>query len=249
MLPQRQQRLRTQRQTEPIGLRDNYKVPIPDRLAAEMTQKATETLRELPARLFSSDICSEGERTAADSMRQYEILDKAAQAIEILKAMNYRDREQLRQKANRKIEEDAPTRMNAFKYRVCPQEMEKMRREILRVRGRGCKITCLADCVSMRRSALDPPDFVHVLRRVGWAMDKVRVTVAKLETEHPEGHWAVGLLNFYFDAWIVYFDGLDSQYREPWYGQVLDMKSDDAVRRARVAEEIVREVEKEKGRI
>lgn len=216
-----------------------------------MTQKATEILAELPTGLSEFASCSNGERSAEDSMRNYKLLDDAAQAIEILKAMNLRDREQLQQKAIRKKDEEAPGITNALKYRVCPQEMEKTRQEMREIRERGSRITCLGDCMPTLRYHCDlwwteTPQFIDILRSVEAVMDKVRATAIQLRRENRDGHWAIGLLDFYSDAWIVYLDELCSAYWNYWCRGVLKEKVKDAEWRAKVAREIVREVEKEK---
>lgn len=56
-------------------------------------------------------------------------------------------------------------------------------------------------------------DFVEAMRNIERMMDAVRATATKLQTNSPDGHWAIKLLNFYSDGWIVWLDHFNSNFQ------------------------------------
>ena len=235
---------------KPIGISNNRMPPMFDDEAASIRQEATEILSKFPAMLHGLSVGSTWDRSAEDSMREYQLLDSAAQAIDVLKALNTRDRAVLRQEAKSKAEEDEHGIRKGLKYWVNPQEMEKTREGMREMRERGSRITRLEDCMTTLMYDFNPrwaakPGFVYVLESVQGAMDRVRAATVKLQTESRDGHWAIGLLNFYSDAWVVFLDELNSEYLES--DNVSMEKIEDAKQRAKVAEEIIGEVEKERN--
>ena len=237
---------------KPIGIRDDSMPLISHDEAARIRQEAAGTLSEIPAILHGLSVGSTWDRSAEDSMREYQLLDSAAQAIDVLKALNIRDREVVRQKAKFKAYENELGIRKTLKYWVHPEEMEKTREEMRGVRERGSRISCLEDCMRTLMYDFDPrwsfkQDFVYVLEHVQWIMDKVQAATMKLQMENWDGHWAVGLLSFYCDAWIVFLDELNFEYLESWYNNVSKEKVEDARQRAKIAEEIIGEVGKERG--
>lgn len=236
---------------KPIGIRDDRMPPMFEDEAARIRQEATDTISKIQAMLRGLSVGSTWDRSAEDSMREYQLLDSAAQAIDVLKVLNIRDREELRQEAESKRKEDELCARKALKYWVHPEEMEKTRKEMRGMRERGSRITCLEDC--MKTLMYDPhprwaakPGFVYVLENVQWAMDRVQTATVKLETESRDGHWAIGLLNFYSDAWICFLDELNSEYLESWWNNVPEERIEEAKQRAKLAEDIIEEVRKEK---
>lgn len=242
---------RTKNGLKPIGISDDRMPSMSEDEAAKIWQEAAETLSEIPAMLHELSVGPTWGR-AEDSMREYQLLDSAAQAIDVLKVLNIRDRNVLRQEAKSKAMEDELGTRKALKYRVDPEEMEKTREEMRGVRERGSRITCLEDCMKTLMYDFDPrwsfkPDYLYVLEDVQWSMNRVQAAAKKLQTESRDGHWATGLLNFYSDAWIVFLDELNSEFLESWYDNVPMEKVEHAEQRAKVAEEIIGEVGKEKG--
>ena len=126
-----------------MGISDTYNVPISDDGAEDMRQAATQELSTLPAMLHQLAVGSTGERSAEQSMTEYQLLDSAAKSIEILQAMNITDRDILQEEANRRKKEEAHVALKALKYKVCPQEMQKTRNEMRELRERGCRIRCV----------------------------------------------------------------------------------------------------------
>lgn len=184
-------------------------------------------------------------------MSEYQLLDAAAQSIDMLKAMNIRDRDMIQSKAKRKLKEEESAVLNAIKFRICPEEMDKTRNDMRKLRDRGCQICCVDDCMPEIMDGIDlhwsyEPDFVPELRKMEGIMDKVRATAIKLQTDKLDGHWATGLLNFYSDSWMVWLDAFNMNFQDNWYGDVLDEEMEGAKQRAKVAEEVVKEIEKER---
>lgn len=189
---------------------------------------------------------------AEKSMAEYQLLDSAAQSIEILKALNIRDRDLLQEEANGRKKEEAPGVLKAIKYRVYPQEIQKTRDEWRDLRERGCPIRCVEDCMPRINEAayLDHPaspyNIVFELNDMECVMSKVRATAMQLQTDNPDGHWAIELLNFYSDGWLVYLADVYSTFLDYWLECCFDEKKKAAKQRAEVARKIVEEVEKER---
>ncbi|KAF6234209.1 hypothetical protein HO173_007629 [Letharia columbiana] len=249
MPPPKQLSYQVQYWKKPMGINDHHNFPISDTAAAEMRQNATQNLSRLPGQLHQLAVGSTWERSSEQSMREYQLLDYAAQNIDILKAMNIRDRDRNQEEASRKKKEEAPGVLNAIKYWVCPQEMKKTRNDMRKLRERGRYARCVKDCMPEILDGTDmrwsgTPDFVYVMKNVEWIMEKARATATKVQTDNPDGHWAIELLNFYSDSWIVWLDDFNENFQTNWYD--LDKKIEGAKQRAEVAEEIVEEIEKER---
>ena len=249
MPPSKQLSYQVQYWKKPMGINDHHNFPISDTAAAEIRQNATQNLSRLPGQLHQLAVGSTWERSSEQSMREYQLLDYAAQNIDILKAMNIRDRDRNQEEASRKKKEEAPGVLNAIKYWVCPQEMKKTRNEMRELRERGRYARCVKDCMPEILDGTDmrwsgTPDFVYVMKNVEWIMEKARATATKVQTDNPDGHWAIELLNFYSDSWIVWLDDFNENFQPNSYD--LDKKIEGAKQRAEVAEEIVEEIEKER---
>ena len=234
-----------------MGISDRNNVAIPDSAAVQMRWSATQRLLQLPAQLYHMAVGLTWERSAEQSMEEYRLLDLFAQSIDILKAMNIRDRDQIRDRARRIRKEQAPGVLRAVKYWVCPGEMQKTRHELQRLRERGCSARCVEDCMRKIESGTDMrgsgmPSFVYTMKAMESIMNKARATAIRLQAENPDGHWAVDLLGFYADGWLVWLDEFNKNFRGSWCEKVFDEKMEGAKERAKVANEIVEEVKKEK---
>ncbi|KAL9071547.1 MAG: hypothetical protein Q9161_004114 [Pseudevernia consocians] len=219
---------------KPMGISDTYNVPISDDGAEDMRQAATQELSTLPAMLHQLAVGSTWERSAEQSMTEYQLLDSAAQSIEILQAMNITDRDILQEEANGKKKEEAHVALKAMKYRVCPQEMQKTRNEMRESRESGCHIRCVRDCM--------PP--INEAAYVDYPASPSH-RVFELNN-NPDGHWAIELLNFYSDGWVVYLSDLYSTFLDYWLEYSFDEQMEAAKQRAEVAGKIVEEIEKER---
>ncbi len=236
--------------TRPVDIVDTHNMPISDAAAEKIRHKAAQTLLDLPVMLHQMDVGSTWERSAKQSMSEYQLLDSAAESIDILKAINIRDRNQLQEEAHRKKMEQAPGVLKAMKYWVCPTEMQRIKDEMRELRKRGCPTRCVDDCVPTIDSGIEGMaeynhGFVWPLRQMESIMSKVQATAKKLQTEEPDGHWAIELLNFYLYGWFLYLDEFNSTFCLCWLGDDFKPKMEAAKQRAKVAEEIVEEVEKE----
>lgn len=184
-------------------------------------------------------------------MREYQLLDTAAQSIDILKALNTRDRDMIQIEAKRKRKEEEPAVLKAMKFRVSPEDMEKTRNDMREIRERGSQISCVKDCMPEILYCFDmkwssEPAFVPELRAMELIMNKVRAAAMKLQAENPDGHWATELLNFYSDDWMVWLDEINENYVEKWSSDIFHEKWEGAKQRIKVVEEILEEVEKER---
>ncbi len=137
-----------------------------------------------------------------------------------------------------------------MKYWVRPMEMQRTKDEMRELRKRGFPTRCVDDCVPTINSGIEGMaeynyGFVWPLEHMERIMSRVRATAEKLQTEEPDGHWAIELLNFYSDGWFVYLDEFNSTFCLCWLDDDFESKMEAAKQRAKVAEEIVEEVEKE----
>ena len=236
-----------------MGISDAHNVPVSDTAAAEMRQEAAQRLSNLPALLQQEAVGATWDRSAEQSMREYELLDNAAQDINILKAMNVRDRYELQREAKRKRKEEAPGVLKAMKYRISPEELRQTRKEMRELEERGIGVRCVEDCMPYIIDDANlphyaaTPSFVYELKDVERMMDKARATAVKLRTDRPGGHWAIEILESHSEAWLVWLDEFHLNLWDGWYLHVWDEKMEGVKQRAKVAEEIVKEVEKEKA--
>ena len=234
--------------TRPMDIVDTHNMHA---AAAKMRHKAAKTLLdEIPFMLHQLDVGSTWERSAKQSMSEYQLLDSAAQSIDILKAMNIRDRDRLQEEAHQKKREQAPGVLKAMKYWVCPTEMQRTKEEVRELRKRGCPIRCVEDCVPTINDGIEGMadsnfGFVWPLQQMEVIMSRVRWTAKKLQTEGPDGHWAIELLNFYSDGWFLYLDEFNSTFCRDWLDDDFGQKTEAAKQRAKDAEKIVEEVEEE----
>lgn len=233
-----------------MGIHDNNNSPIFDTEAASIRQNAAQNLSTVPAHLHQMAVGATWPRSAEQSMKEYELLDFAAESIEILKALNIRDGLQRQKEASRKKKEEAPGVLLAAKYWVCPEELEKTKSEMLELKKRGIWFTRVEQRASDWVGATDmwmggPPDFVPALKRIEQIINKVRSTATGLRTRKPDGHWATELLDFYSDGWLVWLDELGASYLHAGYQDVFEEKVKAEEQRAKSALEIVDEVEKE----
>ena len=235
---------------KPIGINDANNVPVSEAAAAELRRDATQNLMKLPSELCRLDIGSVWERSAVRSKMEYWVLDCAAECIDILKALNLSDRDDMLKKAKEKRDESKPGILMAVKYWVCPIEMKETRENMRDLRQRRCRDPRVSHCIpEIQQSAPKwhpnrAPSLTHLLNAMEKIMDKVRATAEQLETDSPDGHWALKLLQFYSDGWIVWLRefGRDLEC----FGDFIDEDVERTKQRAKLAEEIVKEVEKEK---
>ena len=234
-----------------MAINDEEKYPISDTEVAELKQEATKRLSDLPAQLQQMCIGSTWRRSAEQSMMEYQLPDMAAQSIEILKAMNIMGKEQLQRKAERGRQEAAPGVLKAINYGVCPEEIAKTRNDLRNMWERGCSAwveECaqhLTDGVNISYYTSCTPTFLIEMEHIEWTMDKVRSTGTDLKADNPNGYRAIELLDFYSDAWTVWLDEIYLHIHD-WYEDVYYEKMDGAKQRVNIAEEIIREVEKER---
>ena len=233
-----------------MGINDANNVPISNAAAAKLRLDATLSLSKLPSELRHWAVGLTWERSSERSMMEYQLLDDAAESIDILKALNIKDRDDLQKKAAKKRQESKAGILLAMKYRVCPTEMFKTREDMRELRQRRWCAPCVQDCIpeiqqnahkwhSNRASSL-----ILLLRLMEGIMDKARSTAIQLQTDNPDGHWALELLNHYSDVWIVWLDEFSRNM--DCFGDFIDEDVERAKQRAKLADEIVREVEKEK---
>lgn len=233
-----------------MGINDANNVPITEAAAAELRRDATQNLLKLPAELRRLDIGSAWERSAVRSTMEYFVLDGAAESIEILKALNISDRADMQKKAEKKRGESKSGILMGVKYWVCPIEMKETRDDMRDLRQRRCRVPRVDYCVpEIQQSAHKwhpnrAPSLIHLLNAMEDIMDKTRATAKQLQTDNPDGHWALKLLQFYSDGWLVWLRefGRDLEC----FGDFIDEDVERTKQRAKLAEEIVKEVEKEK---
>ena len=234
-----------------MSVSDRRDRPISGAAAAQLREESTQNLSNLAAQLQELAVGSTWERSPEQSMSEYQLLDAAAESIDVLKAMNMRDRAVIESTNSRKLKEEEQMMRTAFRFRISPEEMEKTRNGMREVRARARTIFCVDDCMptfmyGMRRQFSTEPEFVPELRRIEKTMDKVRATAIELQADNPDGHWAIDLLNFYSDGWMVWLGAFHRNIRHNWYNDIYDEEMEGAKQRAKIAEEIVEEVENER---
>ena len=235
-----------------MGINDANNVPITDAAAAKLRLDATLNLSKLTSELREWGVGLTWERPADRSVLEYQLLDNAAESIDILKAMNIRDRDALQKKAEKKTEESNAGILLAVKYRVCPIEILKTKEEMRELRERLFLAPCVQDCIpEIQRNAQKwdrnrASTLIELLMLMQDIMDEARSTAEQLQTDNPEGHWALELLEFYADGWIVWLHEFSRDL--DCFGDFIDEGVECEKQRAKLAREIVREVEKEKGK-
>lgn len=236
---------------KPMSINNEHNAPISHAEEARMRQEVTRELSDLPANLHNLAVGFTWKRSAEQSIREYQLLDMAAQSIEILKAMNIMDREEQENEAIRKKEEAAPGLLKAMKYRVSPQELAKTAADIKELQKCTHRAYRVEDCLraivdEVNINYLDGrPGFLGTMQVWEWTIDKARSTVIKLREKNPDGHWAIELLNFHTNSWLVWLNEIFSSYHENWYQNVFDEKMEGAEQRVERVKEIIAEVEKE----
>ena len=232
-----------------MGINDANNVPLSGAAAAKLRLDATLNLSKLPSQLRELGVGLTWERPAERSVMEYQLLDDAAESIDILKALNISDRDALEKKAEKRRKESVSGLLMAVKYRVCPIEMFKTREDIRELKQRRWCAPCVDDCIpEIQQNAHKwhynrAPALIDLLRLMEHIMDNVRSTSIQLQTDDRDGHWALELLEFYSDGWLVWLHefGRDMDC----FGDFIDEDVERAKQRAKKADEIVREVEKE----
>ena len=233
-----------------MGINDANNIPLSDTAAAILRLDTAKSLSKLPSQLHEWCVGLTWERSSERSLMEYQMLDDAAASIDILKALNIKDRDDLQRKAHQKTEESNSGLLMAIKYRVCPIEKFTTRENMRELRQRRFCAPCVEDCIpEIQQNAHKwhcnrAPALIDLLQLMQHIMDKARSTTIQLQTDNRDGHWALELLNFYSDNWIVW---LHEFCREmDTFGDFIDEDVERAKQRVRLADEIVREVEKEK---
>ena len=232
-----------------MGINDANNVPLSNAAAAQLRLDTTLSLSKLPSELRHWGVGLTWERPAERSVMEYQLLDDAAEAIDILKALNIRDRNALQDQAAKKREESKTGILLAMKYRVDPIEMSQTREQMRELRQWRFLAPCVEDCIpEIQRNARKwhcnrAPALIDLLRLMQGIMDRARSTAVQLQTDNRDGHWALGLLNFYADGWIVWLHEFSRDMDT--FRDFLDEDVECAKQRAILAREIVREVEKE----
>ena len=157
----------------------------------------------------------------------------------------------MQKKAGKKRKESKPGILMAVNYRVCPIEMEKTGNDMREMRQRRWSVPCVEDCIpeiqhnAHKWQCNRAPSLIHLLKAMEEIMDKARSTAIQLQTDNPDGHWAIKLLDFYLDDWLVWLREFSREI--DCFGEIIDEDVESAKERARLdlAEEIVKEIEKE----
>ena len=235
-----------------MGINDANNVPVSDAARAKMRLDATLSLSKLPSQLREFGVGLTWERQAERSVTEYQLLDEAAESIDILKALNISDRAALEEKAEKKRKESASGVLKATKYRVCPIEMFQVREDMRELRQRLFCAPCVDDCIpEIQQNAPKwhpnrAPTLIDLLELMEDIMDNARSTAEQLQRDNRDGHWALELLKFYSDGWIVWLHEFSRDM--DCFGDFIDEDVERARQRAKFASEIVREVEKEENR-
>ena len=232
-----------------MGITDANNGPITDAAAAKLRLDATLSLSKLPSELRQWGVGLTWERPAERSMLEYQLLDEAAESIDILKALNIRDRDALQKQAEEKRQESERGILMAIKYRVCPVEMSLTRENMRELRQRLFRAPCVEDCIpEIQRNAHKwhcnrAPALIDLLKLMEEIIDRARSTAIQLQTDNRDGHWALKLLNFYADGWIVWLHEFSRDM--DCFGDFIDEDVERTKQKVIIAREIVREVEKE----
>ena len=232
-----------------MAINDSNNVLSSDAAAAKLRLDTTLSLSRLPSELRQWGVGLTWERPAERSLLEYQLLDEAAEAIGILKALNIRDRDALQNQAEGKRQESERGIFMAIKYRVCPVEMFLTRENMRELRQRFFLAPCVEDCIpeiqlnAHKWHCNRAPTLIDLLKLMEDIMDGARSTAIQLQTDNPDGHWALELLKFYSDGWIVWLHEFSRDL--DCFGDFIDEDVERARQRAKLASEIVREVEKE----